>query len=206
MRDRQGGRIVTSPIIKTLAAALVSLFIFSGTTQAQNAGRVAILDVAKVFKMNPTFEAKMKAIREEADTLKASITARQEKIRDAARGLSEFGVGTPERNNMEADLEQQQTRLRTEARQAEMTLLSREAKIYYETYIEMQSVVETIASEYGLSLVLRFDSEEIDPSNRTEVIKGVNRSVVFHRKVDLTNMVTKELNQRMAQRGGAINR
>ena len=104
---------MTSPNIKPLAFALVSLFIFSATSQAQNTGRVAILDVAKVFKMNPTFESKMKAIREEADSLKVTITAQQEKIKTAARGLSEYGVGTPERNNMEADLEQQQTSLRT---------------------------------------------------------------------------------------------
>ena len=83
-----------------------------------------------------------------------------------------------------------------------MQLLSREAKIYYDTYVEMQSIVESIATEYGLSLVLRFDSETIDPTNRTEVIKGVNRSVVFHRKIDLTTMVTERLNARMAQGGG----
>ena len=58
----------------------------------------------------------------------------------------------------------------------------------------MRGVVENIASQHGISLVLRFDSEEIDPNNRAEVIKGVNRAVVYHRRLDLTGMVSKEMN------------
>jgi hypothetical protein len=66
----------------------------------------------------------------------------------------------------------------------------------------MQAVVEEAATKYGLSLVLRFDSQEIDPNNRNEVVKGVNRAVVFHRKLDLTSMVSDALNARMAAAGG----
>lgn len=192
-----------STFIKSAAFTIVTLVAFGATTQAQDApGRVAILDVARVFKQNTVFEARMKAIKDEADALKTSITQRQEQIKIKAQELNSYERGTPERNQMEAQLEQQQTKLRTEARQAETDLLNREALIYFETYQQMQSVVSQIAQEYGLSLVLRFDSEPIDPTNRTEVIKGVNRAVVFHRKVDLTGMVSTQLNQRMAQAGG----
>ena len=85
-----------------------------------------------------------------------------------------------------------------DSRQTESELLNREARVYYDTYREMQTVVKALAEANGLSLVLRFDSESIDPNNRNEVIKGVNRAVVFHRKLDLTAMVSAELNTRMA--------
>ena len=104
----------------------------------------------------------------------------------------------PKRNQMEADLEQQHTRLRTTTRQSESELLNREARVYFDTYREMQEVVEAAAKEYGLSLVLRFDSESIDPNNRNEVIQGVNRAVVFHRQLDLTSLISKQLNARTA--------
>lgn len=194
---------MTAPIIKSLAVALVSLFLLSTNAQAQNnGGLVGILDVAKVFKQNEAFESKMKAIRAEADKLKADITAQQEKIKEEARALNNYGVGTPDRNRLEAELAQKQTTLRTQAHQAEVNLLNREAKIYHDTYEAMQGVVESIATKYGFYLVLRFDSEQIDPTNRTEVIKGVNRSVVFSREIDLTNMVSKTLNARTAQATG----
>ena len=195
---RQGGRVVRSTIIKSViftVAAVVA--ITASVASAQEAGRVAILDVAKVFKDNASFDAKVKAIKAEADKLKLQITAEQDRIKAEVMKLRGMEAG-PQRNQMEADLEQQHTRLRTTTRQNESELLNREARVYFDTYNEMQAVVEGMAKEYGLSLVLRFDSESIDPNNRNEVIKGVNRAVVFHRQLDLTTLVSKELNARMA--------
>ncbi len=157
------------------------------------------MDVAQVFKDNAVFTAKMDAIKAEADRLKAQITQEQEGIKTRAQGLTSYDIGSIERNNLEAELEKQQGDLRRKARQLETELLNREALVYYETYQQMQTVVESMANQYGISLVLRFDSEEINPNNRTEVIKGVNRAVVYHRRLDLTKTVTEAMNARTAQ-------
>ena len=195
---RQGGRVVKSTIIKPVIFVVAAVVAFSASVvSAQETGRVAILDVAKVFKENASFDAKVKAIKAEADQLKVQITAEQDRIKAEVLKLRKMEAG-PKRNQMEADLEQQHTRLRTTTRQSESELLNREARVYFETYGEMQAVVEGLAKEYGLSLVLRFDSESIDPNNRNEVIKGVNRAVVFHRQLDLTKLVSDQLNARMA--------
>ena len=199
---RQGGRVVRSTIIKPVIFAVAALIAFSPSfVLAQETGRVAILDVAKVFKENAAFDAKVKAIKKQADALKEQITAEQDRIKKAVMELRGAPAG-PERNKKEAELEQQHTRLRTTTRQSEAELLRREAQVYYETYREMQAVVEAVSKANGLSLVLRFDSESIDPNNRNEVIKGVNRAVVFHRQLDLTSLVSKELNARMAAAPG----
>ena len=195
---RQGGRVVKSTIIKPVIFVVAAVVAFSASVvSAQETGRVAILDVAKVFKENASFDAKVKAIKAEADQLKVQITAEQDRIKAEVLKLRGMEAG-PKRNQMEADLEQQHTRLRTTTRQSESELLNREARVYFETYGEMQAVVEGLAKEYGLSLVLRFDSESIDPNNRNEVIKGVNRAVVFHDHLDLTNLVSDQLNKRVA--------
>jgi len=188
---------VNSQWIKSLLAGLILTCISFPLVAQQdnsNGGLVAILDVAKVFKDNPVFDTKMKAIKAEADALKKKIQDQQELIRKDAAGLEEFGVGTPERNNLEATLEQRQTALRTQARQAEADLLAREAGIYYDTYTEMQTVVAKLANQYGISLVMRFDSAPISRDNRPEVIQAVNRTIVYHHKVDLTGMVIQAMN------------
>ncbi len=200
-----GGRVLKSTIQKSLMLALiatVALPFFTRGASAQdggNAGLVAVLDVAKVFKDNQQFSAKMAAIKAEADGLKTGIQQKQEAIKVEAQGLGGYEVGSPERNQMEAALEQKQTSLRTEARQAEANLLNREAQVYYETYEQMKTVVSSFATQNGISLVLRFDSNPIDANNRAEVIKGVNRSVIFHRRLDLTNAVIKQMNPASAQ-------
>ena len=195
-----------STIIKPVIFAVAAVVAFSASfASAQEAGRVAILDVAKVFKDNASFDAKVNAIKNEAEKLKQQITAEQDRIKAEVMKLRDMEAGA-QRNQMEADLEQQHTRLRTTTRQNEAELLNREARVYFETYREMQSVVEAMSKEYGLSLVLRFDSESIDPNNRNEVIKGVNRAVVFHRQLDLTKLVSEQLNARMASASGAKTR
>ena len=199
---RQGGQVVRSTIIKPVIFAVAAIVAFNASiVSAQETGRVAILDVAKVFKDCDYFEARVKAIKAQADQLKIQITAEQDRIKAAVMELRKMEAG-PERNQKEADLEQQHTRLRTTTRQNEAELLNREARVYFDTYQEMQAVVETLAKKYGLSLVLRFDSETIDPNNRNEVIKGVNRAVVFHRELDLTKLVSEQLNTRMAEAAG----
>ena len=197
-----------STIVKSLLLAAIAA-IMPLASQSANAqegqaasGLVAVLDVAKVFKENLEFTSKMEAIKTEADKLKAQITQQQETIKAQAQGLADLAVGSAERNQLEANLEQQQASLRTKARQAETQLLNQEARIYYDTYQKMQGVVESLAGEHGISLVLRFDSEQFDSTNRAEVIKGVNRAVVFHKRLDLTNAVATALGPRTAQAPG----
>ena len=169
----------------------------ASVVSAQETGGVAILDVAKVFKENASFGDEMRKLKAEADQLKYEIAKEQDRIKTEVMKLRDMEAG-PKRNRMEADLEQQHTRLRTTARQTESELLSREARVYFDTYREMQAVVEALTKEYGLSLVLRFDSERIDPNNQRSVLKVLSRAVVHHSKLDLTKMVSQQLNERMA--------
>lgn len=189
-------------IVKSIAGKLCCAALLAGmivtsnsaaSAQEDKGGLVAVLDVAQVFKMNQNFDSKMAAIKSEADTLKTQIEQQMEAIQNEAQSLGQYAVGSSERNQMEASLEQKQTSLRTKARQAEADLLNREAKIYFDTYQQMQTVVASLADQHGISLVIRFDSEKIDSENRAEVIKGVNRAVVFHRRIDLTNMVIQNM-------------
>lgn len=194
----------TAKLFAIVAIALA----FSAQSNAQDqpgtSGLVTVLDVAKIFEQNPNFKQKMDSIKSEADALKQRIQSEQEALRTAAMGLQNFEPGSPERNQQEADIEQRQAKLRTTARQSEQELLNREATIYFETYQTMQSVVTSIAKENNISLVLRYDSADIDKSNRAEVIKGVNRTIVYHHQLDLTSMVSKAMNARTASAGGAM--
>lgn len=195
-----------------MLAAVAAVSIFAHPAVAQDSGgsaggMVAILDVAKVFKENQSFDTKINAIKAEADRLKATMNQQQEAIKVEAQSLGNYEVGSPERNELEAKLMQQQTALQTQARQSETELLNREARVYYETYQEMQSVVSKMAAEYKISLVLRFDSEQIDATNRAEVIKGVNRSVVYQdSRIDMTGAVIQTMNQLAQAQNGVQSR
>ncbi len=193
-------------IVKSFVVALVATLaipLISTSLMAQETGGVVVvLDVAKVFKANTSFDTQMEQIKTEANALQVKVQGQQQSIQERAQQVSEMEANTTERNQMEAQLEQEQAALRTQARQSETDLLNREAQAYFATYTEMQRVVASLAAEHNISLVLRYDSEDIDPNNRGEVIKGVNRSIVFHRDLDLTDMVIAGMNPASANAGG----
>lgn len=188
------------------AASMAILFLASPFVSGANAqdspGLVLVLDVAKVFQDNPEFKSQMEAIKQRAETLKGTIQQEQQAIQQRAMEVSRMEMGEA-RDQAEADVEQQQAKLRTKARQAEAQLLTQEAQIYYNTYRQMQQVVTQLAQENNVALVLRFESGPIDQSNRGEVIKGVNRQVVYHGPVDLTNAVIKGMSTQTASANSA---
>ena len=191
----QGGLILKSSIKAIVVVACVCTLaspLYAQTGQ-QGGGLVAVLDVAKVFKENSVFDQRMNAIKDEAERFKSQMQAEEQSVQQDAERLKEFNPGSAEYKQLEGELEQRTAKMRTLARQTQTDLLTREAKIYYDTYMEMQKVVASIADQYGITLVIRFDSGPIDPDNRGDVVKGVNRNVVFQKNLDLTNMVIEKM-------------
>ncbi|MEQ1903315.1 MAG: OmpH family outer membrane protein [Pirellulaceae bacterium] len=183
-----------------LVAFSIALVVSANQLFGQEGGIVAVLDVAKVFKENLEFSNQMDAIRAEADLLKKNIETKQEEIRSRASTLS--GMDPARRKQFEAQLEQDQTALRTEARQTEQDLLVREASIYFATYTKMQRIVKEISQQNNIALVLRFDSAPINPDNPNEVVVGVNRAIVYQYKLDLTTMVISNMGPTVAAKAG----
>lgn len=170
---------------------------------AEGPGVVAVLDVVRVFNENEAHSTEMDQIRVAADQVKKEVEAELQKLRAEAEPLAQMEAGSPARNQLEAELEQKQAALRTKARQQEMDLLGREAQVYYKTWTRMQQVIATVAQHNNISLVLRFDSAEIDPENRADVIKGVNRSVIYHERLDMTDLVIQGMGPTVASAGAA---
>jgi Skp family chaperone for outer membrane proteins len=188
------GGLILKTSSKILAAVALTIGL-AGPLQAQEGGSavVAVLDVAKVFERNNVFNQRMEAIKKEAEDFKASMESEQNSIRSDAERLGEFTPDSREYRDLESQLEQRTLELRTRARQTNTDMLNREAKIYFDTYTQMQAVLASISQEYNIGLVIRFDSGPIDASNRGEVVKGVNRNVVFQKNLDLTTMVIERM-------------
>lgn len=180
----------------------------TGAPAATGPGVVAVLDVVRVFNENADHSAEMERIRQAAESVKAEVERELEQIKADAQPLLKMEQGSVERNQLEGQLEQRQTALKTKARQQEMDLLTAEAKVYFATWTRMQQVIARIAQHNQISLVLRFDSASMDPENRADVIKGVNRSVIYNDRLDMTDLVIAEMGPTVARTAaaGTINR
>ena len=198
----QGGIRIVKSLKYILSACLLTTFISAGS-QAQEGGSpglVTVLDVAKVFENHPVFKANM-------DKLKGEVQAFQQKVRAQVTDLTKkrqqltqkYKIGTPEFKKEEEALAREEAELKVKTGQTEREYMDKEARLYYDTYIEVQQIVANFARANNISLVLRFDSTEIDKTNRASVSSGVNRFIVYQEKLDLTGLIINEVAKRSAQ-------
>lgn len=192
----QGGIVLKSSIFRVaIACALVGLMAPIAAAQQQGQkGIVTVLDINKVFKNHKKFEQSMNQIKSEIEAFEAQMNQKGTALRTRLQTLSEeFKPGTEEYIREETKLAREDADLQIEANQKRKEVADRQAQIFYDTYQEVVGVVEKLAGQYNIALVLRYDSTVINRDNRAEVIRGVNRNVVFQRDLDLTNLVLSQL-------------
>lgn len=157
---------------------------------AQTSSPVALVDVVKVFENHARFKQQMDAIRAEIQSFEREMQQQQESIGRDSEQL-QTAQSDLQKSQLEARLARQAADMQVKGSLKRNEILDREAKIYYETYNEVAAEVARLANQYNISLVLRYDSGEINPLDRNSVLKGVNRPIVMQRNLDLTQMVIK---------------
>lgn len=182
----------------------LSLAFAVSTASAQGGapGLVTVLDVAKVFEKHPVFNAKMEALKNEVQEFQKDVRGKVTKLAEKRQSLTrEFTIGTPKFKEAEESLAREEADLKVKTGQTEREYMNKEAKLYYETYLEVQSIVANFARSNNISLVLRFDSTDIDQTNRASVSNGVNRFIVYQEKLDLTGLIITEVEKKAQQAG-----
>ena len=104
-------------------------------------------------------------------------------------------------------LEKQQTQMAAEfesfRKNSQRTLMQKEADIYKTVYLESMEVVDKFAKHYGYTLVMRFNSENIEGEDLQKLQIGLNRVIVYHQSEDdLTDGVIGHLNKLYEKKPG----
>jgi len=194
-------------LLLSTAIAVLSIFSVVPTqTWAQNpAGAnaskhgIAVVDVSYIFKEHARFRSTMEGMKKEMETIESELKADRDKIAQTEEQRKSYSVGSAEYKQFDeqvarakADFNLKMTRLRKD-------FLEREAKIYYQTYLEVNSVVKYYAERHNIGLVVRFNGEEPDPNRREDVLKAINKPVVFQNQIDITPDILALLNRDGAQ-------
>ena len=167
-------------------------------SQAPTGGsQVALVDIVKVFEHHTRFKQQMEAIKSEITAFERELNRQRESIAAKSERLGNSSEG--ERRQIEADVTRQLADLKMRAQLKRNEILEREAALYYQTYNEVTVEVSRMAANYGISLVLRYDSSTMNPQQRDTVLKGVNRAIVFHRNLDLTDHLIRSVSSRTSQ-------
>jgi len=158
--------------------------------------RVAVIDMALIFKHNDRFNGQMGDIKRDIEQFEAYVRDQQKTMKARAEELQGFNATSPEYKSREADLARTQSELQVKVGLERKNFLEREARVYYHIYKEIEGSVKTFATRARIGLVLRFNSDDMKEDDRASVLQGVNRAVVHHEGLDITKWIIEDLNRR----------
>ena len=195
--------------MKTLlqvAATTVAVLSLVGTTpstaQAQNpAGAnaqkhgIAVVDISYIFKNHKRHQASIEAMKAEMTSTEAELKADSEKIRKMEEQRNTYNVGAPEYKQLDEELARNIAEFKLKMDRLRKSFMEREAKIYYQAYLDVSDAIKYYALRHDIGLVLRFNGESVDPNRREDVLREINKNVVFQNQVDITPDILALLNR-----------
>lgn len=181
-------------------ATAVAILLCSGSATRDVSGQttgtnVVVIDIPYVFKNHVRFKAAIDDIKKDIDAYKKFVTDQQAQVRAERERLGQFKPGTREYKEIEERIARMSMEAQLKGAQQQKDFMEREAQEYYKTYGEVQAAVAEFASRNGIALVLRYNSQEIDPTKRESIMQGVNGMVVYQNGLNITELILDRLNR-----------
>lgn len=167
---------------------------FGSTAVAQT--KVVLIDVGLIFKSHPQFSTELNALKAEADNFKVKSQQDGQALAAKKEKLRAFIPGTEDFKNLEKKLAQEQAAFSVEQNSILRELMNREAKLHYDTYQQVTKVIGEYCKSRNIQLVLRYNSEKMDPSLPNSIMEKVNGNVVYYLpQKDVTAEILQQIKQ-----------
>lgn len=175
------------------------------SAQESSAGhRIAIVDVAKIFKEHKGIRAQIAQVENDAKSFDAALKQRRDAMTQAAAQLKELKVGSPDYTAKEEQLAEMDSKLRLDITRKRKELQEAESRIYFENYQRIAAGVKYLANYYKVNLVLRYNSEEMEQERGETVLRGVMKNIVYYdENLDMTGAVMQYLDKVLQANGGS---
>ncbi len=197
--------------MRWIASIFVSVsFLFCLAENAEAQTKVAIVDIGLVFKNHPDFSNQLEALSRQAEQFKAQTQQLQQSFQQKVDVLNQYEKDSADYREKEAELAKESATMEVNQRSKMRELLTEEARLHFDTYVEVSNFISQYCQENGIQLVLRYNSEEMDPKDPESIMQRVNGSVIYHHAGnDITNVITQRIiqaNHSVSQSTDKINR
>jgi Skp family chaperone for outer membrane proteins len=156
---------------------------------------IAVVDISYIFKEHTRFRAAMESMKKEMATIEAELKADRDRIAQTEQERNKFNVGTADYKKFDEDVARMMAEFNLKMTRLRKDFLEREAKVYYQTYLEVCEAVGYYAKRHNIGLVIRFNGEPVDPNKREDVLREINKPVPWQDNIDITPDVLALLNR-----------
>jgi len=160
---------------------------------------IAVVDVSYIFKEHARFRATMEGMKKEMESIEAQLKADRDKIAQTEQERNKYNVGSAEYKKFDEDVARMMAEFNLKMTRLRKDFLEREAKVYYQTYLEVVEAVGYYAKRHNIGLVIRFNGDTVDPNKREDVLREINKPVPWQDNVDITPDVLALLNRDAGQ-------
>ncbi len=166
---------------------------------------LAVVDVAYIFKNHARFKQQMEAMKAKVDAAEQELKRDQEDYKRLADQLKNYQPGSPDYKKTEDDMLKKQGDLNLKVSLQKKDFMEQEGRIYFNVSREIDDAVKQIATKNNIGLVLRFNGDPVDPVDRNDILRGINKPIVYYDpRMDITPYVLQDLNRSAAAGTGPV--
>ena len=194
---RLGNAAIAFATVAVSAFAPASLSAQQPEPTHQPVHRVALIDIAYIFKNLPAIKDHANKVKDEIKKEEAEQKKQRDILNQAVEQLRALKVGTDEYTRQEEHVANLESKIRLRRVHTHRGLNEAQAKLYYDSYQQITAAVRAIATHNNIQLVLRYNSEEMDSEQSDSVVRAVMKNVVYHDStIDMTDTVMRYLEQK----------
>jgi Skp family chaperone for outer membrane proteins len=192
--------LISAALVAVLAAgAAASLAFAQGGAPGPNGQNIAVIDVGVVFEKHPRFKASMDQLKAEIDATEKGWKDEATKVNALIEQMKQTKPDSPDYHRMEKEVATRQADFNVNKALKNKELMERQGKIYFNTYKEVEDTVKEFCTHYNVALVIRYNSKPIDASDPQEILRGIQRPIVFIKAgYDITDDIIGMLNRSAA--------
>lgn len=190
--------------LSTLALVLASGvgWSWAAVGRADESLPIAIVNVDRILKAHKPLVAQIDPLKAEAKELEASIQVRQAEIETTAGQFQRAQPGSPDQQRLQAQIRKLQTELQQYVVSERQQLQQKEVKVYLAFFRQLDAEIQKFAKTKGLKLVLRqYETSLEEGQSLPEVMKALNRNILFEEGLDVTDEILKALDARAPAAG-----
>jgi len=163
---------------------------------------IAVVDIAYVFKKHNRFDQEMKALKGRVEAAEADLKRMGDEIKkkqDQLKAYDQqktFPPGSPEYKKLEEQILKDTGEFNLKRSLQGKEFMEQEGKLYYKVSLEIDDAVKLVATRNNIVLVLKFNGDDVDSNDRNDILRGINKQIVyFDKNMDITPWVLQELNR-----------
>ncbi len=143
-------------------------------------------------------------MKKEMESAEGELKAERGQVQAREEQRTSFKVGSPEFKKIDEEIARLKAEFNLKAGRIRKDFLEREAKVYYQTYLEVSNMVKYYAQQHSIGLVLRFNGDQVDPNRRESVLRAINDPIVHQNNIDITPDILALLNRSNGATAGGV--